>query len=237
MELVLLSAAAFVSAAVTGALGVGGGLILIVLMAQIVPPVVLIPMHAGIMLFSNFGRAYIQRHSVRWDYVKPFLLGTAMGAAVLAPLVSFAPQALGQLVLGVFVLVMTWRAHWFRLQAWKPAVSGGVTGGLTLFLGATGPMVMSVLPRAEWPKAIVVGTHGAAMMFQHGVKFVVFLFLGFSPGDWAPAMVGMCLATIAGNLLGARLLSAFSEKLFKTVIDWVLTLLAIRLIWQAMEAL
>ena len=237
IDLVLLSTAALVSSTITGAMGVGGGLILIVLMAQIVPPIVLIPMHAGIMLFSNIGRAWIQRRHVRWDYVKPFLLGTALGAVVFAPLVSLVPEALGQLVLGVFVIGMTWRPAWFRLSAWVPWLSGAVTGGLTLFLGATGPMVMSVLPRKDWPKQEVVGTHGASMLFQHGFKFVAFVFLGFSPGEWGPAMVAMCMATLVGNFMGARLLHLFPENLFKHSIDWLLTLLALRLIWQSLGAL
>ncbi|QGG79893.1 TSUP family transporter [Litorivicinus lipolyticus] len=234
MDLVWLAAAAVVSATITGAMGVGGGLVLIVLMAQFVPPIVLIPLHAFVMLMSNTGRAWIQRKHVRWAYVWPFLAGSVVGVVLMAPLVRFMPTTGGQLLLGLFVIGMTWRPQWFRLQAWLPALSGALTSALTMVLGATGPLVMSVLPKANWPKREIVGTHGMVMTFQHGLKAAAFWWMGFDPIDWGSTLLAMGAGSVVGNVLGARLLGRIPEANFKRALDWLLTLLALRLIAQAL---
>ena len=233
-EAIFLGLSMFVAATMTGIFGVGGGLLLIVLMAQVVPLTVLIPLHALAMLISNTGRAWIQRKYVRWDYVPGFLLGTLVGVAAISPLVVYLPKQGGQILLGVFVIAMTWRPQWFRLSAWVSWFSGALTGALTMVFGATGPLVMSVLPKSDWNRQQIVGTHGAVMTFQHGFKFVAFWFLGFEPLDWSLAIALIVLGAIAGNLLGARLLGQFPEHRFKSALDWLLTLLALRMIWQGL---
>lgn len=233
MDAVWLGLTAAGASTLTGLFGVGGGVLLIVLMAQFVPPAVLIPLHALVMLYSNTNRAYLQREHVRWAYIRPFLLGSLAGVALMSPVVSLVPVHVGQLALGLFVLVSTWRPEWMQLSRWTPVFSGGVTSGLTMFLGATGPMVMSVLPRDTWNKREVVGTHGMAMTFQHGIKALAFLLMGFALEDWWLALAAMCVGASVGNLIGAALLGKVPELRFKVIIRWLLTLLALRLLWQS----
>lgn len=71
------------------------------------------------------------------------------------------------------------------------------------------------------------------MVMQHGLKVVVFGFLGFAFGAWVPVMVAMVAAGFLGTLLGTRLLHALPEAVFRTAFKWVLTLLAIQLIASA----
>lgn len=227
-----LGLAALVSSAVTGAFGVGGGVVLIVLMAQVVPPAVLVPLHAFVMLYSNTNRAFIQRAHVRWSYVWPFVLGSVVGVALVAAWVNQVPAQWGQVMLALFVLVSTWRPGWLRLRAWSASVSGAVTSALTMFLGATGPLVMSVLPRENWSRHQIVGTHGMVMTVQHGAKALAFVVVGFSLGDWWMTLLFMCTGSTLGNILGARVLSRLPEAGFQRVLPWLLTVLALRLLWQ-----
>ena len=141
------------------------------------------------------------------------------------------------ILLGVFILLATWKAAWLKLSHWHPAASGGVTTGLSLVLGATGPLVMSVMPKTKWERHTVVGTHGMAMTIQHGIKVIAFASLDVSLIAYWPMLLGIGVATIAGNLFGAKLLAHVPENLFKTLLDWILTLLAIRLFWQGLSAL
>lgn len=223
-----------VSSAVTGAFGVGGGVVLIVLMAQFVPPAVLVPLHAFVMLYSNTNRAFIQRAHVHWGYVWPFVAGSALGVMLVALWVKQVPAHWGQILLAAFVLVSTWRPGWLRLRAWSASVSGAITSALTMFLGATGPLVMSVLPRSDWTRHQVVGTHGMVMTFQHGVKALAFIVVGFSLADWWGVLLAMCVGATLGNWLGARVLGQLPEAGFKRILPWLLTVLALRLLWQGL---
>ena len=234
MDPIWLGLAALASSTLTGVFGVGGGVLLIVLMAQFVPPAVLIPLHALVMLFSNTQRSYLQRAHVQWAYVKPFVIGSIVGVLLVGAWATQVPTQVGQIALAVFVLVSTWRPNWLRLKSWPPVFSGSLTSALTMFLGATGPLVMSVLPRSDWNKREVVGTHGMVMTFQHGLKAIAFLGLGFALSEWWIALVAMCVGASIGNLLGARLLGHVPEANFKLWINLLLTALAVRLLAQSL---
>jgi uncharacterized protein len=229
---VLLSLAAFITSAITAAMGIGGGVVLLALMAQWVPPAILIPLHGAAQLMSNTNRVLVQRKFINWNYIKPFLLGSLLGGALITPLALYMPVALGQIVLGLFIVLATWKSTWLRLTNWPPVASGAITTGLSLVLGATGPLVMSVLPKSAWEKQVVVGTHGMAMVIQHGIKVIVFSSLSVSLTEHWPLLLGIGLATLAGNHLGAKLLTRVPEEKFTNILNWLLTALALRLIYQ-----
>ena len=56
----LVGLAAMFTSALTAAMGVGGGVVLLALMAQVVPPNVLIPLHGAAQLMSNTARVVVQ---------------------------------------------------------------------------------------------------------------------------------------------------------------------------------
>lgn len=234
--LILLSLAAFFTSSVTATLGIGGGVILLAIMAQLLPPSVLIPLHGAAQFLSNINRVWVQHRHIDWSYIKPFTAGAILGTLVVTPVALWVPQGWGMVVLGLFILVATWRAQWLKLQAWHPAASGGVTTGLSMVLGATGPLVMSVLPK-QWQRMTVVGTHGMAMTIQHGLKLIAFSSLNVELWNHWDLLMGLTLATLAGNRVGAQLLGHLPERYFKIALDWTLTLLALRLMWQGVALL
>lgn len=233
----LLSLAAFITSSITAAMGIGGGVVLLALMAQLVPPALLIPLHGAAQLMSNANRVLVQRKFINWAYIKPFLLGSIVGGALITPLALYMPVAIGQLVLGMFIILATWKSAWLRLSNWPPAASGGITTGLSLVLGATGPLVISVLPKSTWERQVVVGTHGMAMVIQHGIKIIAFSSLNVSLVAYWPLLLGIGVATLAGNLVGAKLLARVPEEKFTIILNWLLTALALRLMYQGLSDL
>ena len=73
LDFYLLILASFATSLMTAALGVGGGIVLIVLMALLVPPAALIPIHGIIQVGSNGGRVAIMAKDVVWQPILPFL--------------------------------------------------------------------------------------------------------------------------------------------------------------------
>lgn len=232
MSLVLfLSAAAFFTSGITAAMGIGGGVILLAIMAQVIPPALLIPLHGASQMLSNINRAIVQRQHINWAYIKPFAVGSVLGAALLTPVALYIPPQLGSIALGVFILIATWRDQWLKLHHWHPGASGAVTTGLSMVLGATGPLVMSVLPK-HWQRMAIVGTHAMSMTLQHGIKLIAFSSLNVELWNHWDLLLGVGIATLLGNQFGAVLLKRFPEEHFKKALDWLLTALAIRLIWE-----
>src|SRR5690349_5527705 len=81
---------------------------MLALMGVFVPVASLIPVHGAVQLGSNSGRAWHQRAAVRMDVAAPFIAGSVVGAIAGAFLVVQLPDALLKLVLGAFILVLTW---------------------------------------------------------------------------------------------------------------------------------
>jgi uncharacterized membrane protein YfcA len=73
------------------------------------------------------------------------------------------------------------------------------------------------------------------MMFVHGLKAVVFGFLGFAFMTYLPLMAAMVAAGFVGNWLGFKLLTVMREDVFKRLFQIALTVLSIRLLWSAAE--
>lgn len=82
-----------------------------------------------------------------------------------------------------------------------------------------------------------VATFAACMSAQHLTKAFVFGVAGFVFRDWLGLMLAMVAVGFAGTWLGLRLLHRLSDHRFDAIFKWVLTLLALRLIWLGGERL
>jgi uncharacterized protein len=134
--------ASFFTSLLTASFGIGGGLVLLSLMSYFLPVAALIPVHGAVQFGSNVGRATLQRKFIAWPEFFAFMAGGAVGAWAGAHFVIQIPESWLQLILGLFVLTVTWikppRARPMGLGMF--CVTGGFTTFLTMFLGATGPL-------------------------------------------------------------------------------------------------
>lgn len=229
-ELIALGLFSTFTSLVTAVAGLGGGLLLLALMAQLLAPTILIPLHGIAQFFSNANRGLIHRDKLEWSYLRPFIVGSVIGAFAFVPLVVFVNPTIGAMAMGVFILLVTWFPKWLNASRLHPVLSGGLTSGLGVLFGATGPLAMSAHPKANWSKEQIVGNHGAAMAFQHGVKVVAFLVAGVQLYQYIPHIVVLFLGAWAGTYIGTNLLKKLTDTRFKTLLKWVLTILALRLL-------
>ena len=76
MELIILIIAAFITSSISAILGMGGGIILLGIMALIIPEgYMVIALHGIIQLFSNTTRTYIFRQYLKKEIVTQFSKG------------------------------------------------------------------------------------------------------------------------------------------------------------------
>ena len=80
METVILILAAFTTSAISAVIGMGGGIILLGIMAIMIPEgYMVIALHGIIQLFSNTTRTYIFKEHLKNDIIKEFLKGAILG--------------------------------------------------------------------------------------------------------------------------------------------------------------
>jgi len=229
-ELIALGVFSTITSLLTAVAGLGGGMLLLALMAQLLAPAILIPLHGIAQFFSNANRGVIHRSKLEWSYLKPFIIGSAIGAFAFVPLVVFVDATIGAIAVGLFILLVTWFPQWLNVSRLPPLLSGGLTSGLGVLFGATGPLAMSAHPKANWNKEQIVGNHGAAMAFQHGVKVIAYLVAGVQLYQYVWHIVVLFCGAWLGTFAGTHLLKKFTDSRFKTMLKWVLTLLGVRLV-------
>jgi uncharacterized membrane protein YfcA len=226
----LIITAAFFTSALSACIGLGGGSLLLALMATILPISVVIPLHGAAQTFSNLGKAYFGRKQIVWKLTLPFLLGTLIGTATGLLILSFISPSINQIILGIFLLASTWAPQWLLLDKIKVWISGAISSVISVFAGATGPIVMSMLPTKTLSSQQTVATHGAIMTLHHSAKVVGFVLIGFAIADYLLLIVGILIASWGGSYLGNKILIQLPEKLIKRALKLVLTLLALNLI-------
>ena len=234
-----LIATSFLTSAITATLGIGGGLLLLALMGLAMPIATLIPVHGAVQLGSNAGRAWRQRGSIAWAVAGPFIAGAALGAAIGAPIVTELPDAVFRIGLGLFVLFVAWReVPAFRAPGrFGLAAGGAVTTLLSMFFGATGPLVVGTLSQALEDRLRLVATGAVAMSAQHGLKVIAFGALGFAFGEWAALLGAMIAVGYLGTITGLEALKRIPEHRFRSALRVVLTLLSLQLVARGVLAL
>ncbi len=232
---ILLVAVSFFTSALTAAFGIGGGIAMLGALAGTVPPAMIVAVHGVVQFGSNIGRAFFQRMHILWRPTALFSLGSVAGAVLGAAVFVAMPERLLLGLLGAFILAMTWIP--------KPRIPGLATTGVliggfiatfvTMFVGATGPFVQALFLPLGLDKKTLVATHAACNVIQHGLKVIAFGYLGFNFADWLPLLIAMIASGLLGTWLGTRMLERMPEELFKTVLKWLLTVLALDLLRRA----
>lgn len=233
----ILVAVSFAASLLTSALGLGGGLLMVAVMAGAVPPAALIPVHGLVQLGSNLGRAVLIRRHVRTAIFKWFALGAVAGIAVGASVAVNLPRSVLLLVIAVFVLVSTWAPKLgSRPVPERGFVAvGAATSFVTMFVGATGPFLAPFLaPERLGDRRATVGTFAACMSLKHALKVAAFGFAGFAFLPWLPVSAAMIATGFLGTLAGQAIVVRLPERAFRLAFRILLTGLALRILWQAL---
>ena len=232
--LALLIPSAFVAAAISGTIGMGGGIVLIAIMASLLDPMVVVPIHGAVQMTSNFSRSLVLLRRVNWGIVSLYAPTMILGAWLGLQLYRGAGAAWFKPAIGAFVLsFLAWqqfKPKRIELPRWV-FVPAGVGGGfLTLTLGAAGPYLAAFFLRDDLDREEIVATKATIQSFGHFLKIPAFLSLGFDYVEQLPLILPLLAAVVVGTYAGTRLLKRLPEATFKRLFRVVLFLLAIRLL-------
>ena len=233
-----LVALSFFTSALTAAVGIGGGLLLLTVMVSFLPPIIVLPVHGVIQLGSNGGRMAVMRQHVDWRIWGFFAIGSILGVILAGQVFINLSLEVLRAVLGLFVLYAVWTP---KLRPSNIGLKGYTLVGIgttfiTMFVGATGPLVSSFLSPEKLGRERMVATLASCMTIQHGLKGIAFGVLGFYFQPWIPVIVVMIASGFLGTLLGRRILKKLPERLFSRLFRIVLTVLAGRLFYLAVTA-
>ncbi len=182
-----------------------------------------VPMLTITQLFSNGARVWFNRHDLHWRLIGWFAVGAVPAAIVGAVLLTRAPLAPLQRLLGVFLIAtVIWRhlrPHVKRPP--DPAFAGiGAASGLgSALLGSVGPLTAPFFLAAGLTRAAYIGTEAASALTMHFTKLGA-----YGAGQLLTQQVvvfGLALtpATLFGTWVGKKIVNKVSDRVFVILVE------------------
>lgn len=233
-DLVVLVVAAIVASAVSGAIGMGGGVALLAVMATVMESSAVVPVHGVVQMTSNLTRTLRLLRRVRWSIVATWLPGMLVGAWLGLRLYRGAGMPWFKPAIGLFVLAfLAWdrfKPERLRMPRWVFAPAGLGGGFLTITIGASGPFLAAFFLRDDVDRHEVVATKAAIQSIGHLIKIPAFLSIGFDYAGELRTIVPLLACVVVGTFAGTAFLHRMREDVFRKAFRLVLGLLALRLV-------
>jgi uncharacterized membrane protein YfcA len=248
LDTLILIIAAFITSSISAVLGMGGGIILLGIMAIMIPEgYAVVALHGIIQLVSNFTRSFVFRQHIKKDIIRQYLPGAILGLS-LSALIIFILITLFQVdsakeikidflkpLIGIFIL---WFLFGRRPQPKDDHPNffgvGLVSGLTTVFIGATGPLIAPFFLKGKLTKETIIANKAICQAMSHAGKIPLFIF--FFQFDYlaeVEVLFPLIIAVFIGTNLGKQILAFIPEKVFRLLFRGALTVIAIKLIFTA----
>ena len=142
-----LTVIAFITSAIAGVVGFGGGMLLIAIMPMFLAPSLIIPVDGVTQLASNTSRVMFSLKYVQWRLLPKFLIGSVFGVFLFGVLLANMPTKYVPTAIGIYILLNLWSKAFslFIKQYEIFYLIGALQTGLGLLVGATGPLSLTAL--------------------------------------------------------------------------------------------
>ncbi|MEO1064157.1 MAG: sulfite exporter TauE/SafE family protein [Actinomycetota bacterium] len=236
VELVVIAVAAVSTSVLSAVAGLGGGIILLVVLAQFFAPATAIPLQSAVQFVANGSRAAMIRDEISWPAVGWSTVLVFPGALLGVRVATALPEDVMRVLLGAFVLVVGWRPSLLRWSGGRPLPDramlpvGGAAGFINATAGASGPFTAPFFKAVTATHTAFVATAAASQVIAHTSKLGAYSLADFRLGDHVAVIVVGAIGVTIGSRIGTRLLGRASPEQLEGLFKVVLTALALRLI-------
>jgi len=230
LQYVLLSIAAFLAAAISGAAGFGGALLLLPVLIASVGTEQAVPLLTLVQLIGNLSRVGFGFKQIKWKPVGMFLIGAVPLCVAGALLFAELPKTIINRCIGAAILLFTILKLSGVLKL-KPGnflliVGGGLVGFLSGLVGSAGPLGAVIFLTLGLPPVAYIASEATTALVMHGVKTVVYQStLTIEPKVWLLAGL-MGLAMILGTWVSKKVIERLDPKKFQLFVSVLLILMA-----------
>jgi uncharacterized protein len=232
MTELFLGIVTFLTSTVAGIVGIGGGMMLIAILPSFLPLNALIPVHGLTQMSSNFSRAVFGYKDVQYKVIPKFLIGSLVGIAIFAAIINLISLEYVPFFIGAYILLSLWSQKFNdKIKKFENYyIIGFFQTGLSIVVGATGPLTMTLLLKDYGDKDKVVATGAALMSITHVLKVFVFMYFGFVFFDYIGIIIAMIIGAVTGSFAGTKLRDKIDGKKFTMILKVLLSALAIKII-------
>ncbi len=224
--LLILIAVGFVAGLLSGAVGFGGGMILLPVLTSFYGVEVAVPVSTIAQLLSNLSKMGMGFKNIEWKQTGRFLLLAAPLTALGAFGFAVVPKALMTRILCVFLIVFAVMKIMGKMTLPnRPAtmiVGGGVTGLINGLLGISGPLSSAVFLSLGLSPVAYIASEATAATAMHIIKIVMYGKLDLMNWDIFICGVLIGLSMMLANFIAIKLIHNINKKLYQKIVAGVM---------------
>ncbi len=230
LEYALLFVAAFAAAALSGAAGFGGALLLLPLLVVTVGVAQAVPLLTIAQFIGNLSRAGFGFAQIRWAPVGWFLLGAApfsmLGALSFIQLPKhWVTRAIGVAIL-IFVALKSLGVLRLKAGPSSLVLGGGVVGFLSGLVGSAGPLGAAIFLSLGLPPVAYIASEATTALAMHGLKTIVYQqYISLDRDFWLLAAL-LGVAMVLGTWSAKRVIEGMPREKFQRFVAVLLVVIA-----------
>ncbi len=245
MEQIILIIAALITSSISAVIGMGGGIILLGIMAILIPEgYMVIALHGIIQMVSNGTRTFVFREYLKKNLISEYLIGALIGLGLSVFIVYelmhfYDVSSANQIKFDYLKPIIGLYIFWYldlrgtkKEQKNKLFIIVGFIGGLcSIFIGAVGPLIAPFFLRNDLNKENIIANKAACQIITHIGKIPIFMyFFHVNYIEQSYILLPLIISVYIGTNIGKKLLGSISEETFKMIFKVCLTIIALRLV-------
>ena len=231
---ILITLGSFIAAYINAVFATGGFFVMLAFGTTALPLTIAIPLQPAFIYTSLMARvAYFWKELDR-KIVLSFSIGAVVGVFLGARIFITLPEWIISIGIGTMMLLITWMpAVKFRPRFKYPYLPiGFLHAFLTTVFGASG-LLQTIMVRTSLLKLEITSTLAACFIVLETMRSIGYAAQGFNYTGHLALIALASLAGIAGTWAGKGAEHLISDQAFRTVFKWLMTLVALRLLYKA----
>ncbi|QCX34278.1 sulfite exporter TauE/SafE family protein [Caloramator sp. E03] len=233
---IVLFAGSFLAAAISGAAGFGGALLLLPLLSKTIGTTMAVPILTIAQLIGNLSRVFFGFKQIKWKPVYMFIIG-AVPMSVLGAF-SFVKVQKEIITRGIgFAIIVFVALKYFKVLKFEPSdrtmlIGGAVTGLISGLVGSAGPIGAALFLSLNLSPVSYIASEAVTAVAMHISKTVIYQrYLGI--GLYALGIgLFMGIAMITGTWAGKKVIEKMPKEKFVKFVGILLTLIGLQMmIW------
>ncbi|SHJ93335.1 sulfite exporter TauE/SafE family protein [Desulforamulus aeronauticus] len=230
---VLLFIGGFIAAAISGAAGFGGALLLLPLLTKTLGTTLAVPVLTVAQLIGNLSRAWFGFNQIEWKPVNYFIAGSIPTAILGAYSFVAAPKDLitrgAGLAIILFVIVKYFKVLKFEPTNKTMFLGGCIVGLLSGLVGSAGPIGAALFLSLGLPPVSYIASEAITAVVMHITKALVYeryLSIGIK-GLKIGLFIGF--AMILGTWVGKKFIEKIPKEKFVQFVGCLLVIIGLQM--------
>jgi Predicted permeases len=224
----------FFAAAISGAAGFGGALLLLPLLSKTIGTEMAVPILTIAQLIGNLSRAFLSFRQITWKPVFIFIIG-AVPLSILGAF-SFVEVSKDLITRGIgFTIILFVGLKYFKVLKFKPnnitmLIGGASVGLISGLVGSAGPIGAALFLSLNLTPTSYIASEAVTAIAMHISKTIIYqkyLSIGFYTIGIG---LFMGFAMILGTLAGKKIIDKMPKEKFVKFVGILMTVIGLQML-------